>query len=294
MYKSGFVTIIGRPNVGKSTLLNFIIGEKVSIISDKPQTTRNKIQCVYTQNDFQIVFIDTPGIHKPKNKLDEYMMNVSKSTLNEVDVVTFIVDNSKKIGPLDENIIVQLKGVRTPKILVINKIDKLSKEDIAEIMDTYRRLNMFDDIIPVSAMNGTNVSLYIDVLKKMMPEGPQYFPEDMITNQPERFIIAEIIREKALNYLEEEVPHGVFIAIDMINTRDDKDIIDVHATIYCEKESHKGIIIGKNGRKLKGIGKSARIDIENLLGSQVNLQLWVKVEKNWRDKENKVKYFGYE
>lgn len=294
MYKSGFVTIIGRPNVGKSTLLNFIIGEKVSIISDKPQTTRNKIQCVYTQNDFQIVFIDTPGIHKPKNKLDEYMMNVSKSTLNEVDVVTFIVDNSKKIGPLDENIIVQLKGVRTPKILVINKIDKLSKEDIAEIMDTYRRLNMFDDIIPVSAMNGINVSLYIDVLKKMMPEGPQYFPEDMITDQPERFIIAEIIREKALNYLEEEVPHGVFVAIDMINTRDDKDIIDVHATIYCEKESHKGIIIGKNGRKLKGIGKSARIDIENLLGSQVNLQLWVKVEKNWRDKENKVKYFGYE
>lgn len=294
MYKSGFVTIIGRPNVGKSTLLNFIIGEKVSIISDKPQTTRNKIQCVYTQNDFQIVFIDTPGIHKPKNKLDEYMMNVSKSTLNEVDVVTFIVDNSKKIGPLDENIIVQLKGVRTPKILVINKIDKLSKEDIAEIMDTYRRLNMFDDIIPVSAMNGTNVSLYIDVLKKMMPEGPQYFPEDMITDQPERFIIAEIIREKALNYLEEEVPHGVFVAIDMINAREDKDIIDVHATIYCEKESHKGIIIGKNGRKLKGIGKSARIDIENLLGSQVNLQLWVKVEKNWRDKENKVKYFGYE
>lgn len=294
MYKSGFVTIIGRPNVGKSTLLNFIIGEKVSIISDKPQTTRNKIQCVYTQNDFQIVFIDTPGIHKPKNKLDEYMMNASKSTLNEVDVVTFMVDNSKKIGPLDENIIAQLKGVRTPKILVINKIDKLSKEDIAEIMDTYRRLNMFDDIIPVSAMNGTNVSLYIDVLKKMMPEGPQYFPEDMITDQPERFIIAEIIREKALNYLEEEVPHGVFVAIDMINTRDDKDIIDVHATIYCEKESHKGIIIGKNGRKLKGIGKSARIDIENLLGSQVNLQLWVKVEKNWRDKENKVKYFGYE
>lgn len=294
MYKSGFVTIIGRPNVGKSTLLNFIIGEKVSIISDKPQTTRNKIQCVYTQNDFQIVFIDTPGIHKPKNKLDEYMMSASKSTLNEVDVVTFIVDNSKKIGPLDENIIVQLKGVRTPKILVINKIDKLSKEDIAEIMDTYRRLNMFDDIIPVSAMNGTNVSLYIDVLKKMMPEGPQYFPEDMITDQPERFIISEIIREKALNYLEEEVPHGVFVAIDMINTRDDKDIIDVHATIYCEKESHKGIIIGKNGRKLKGIGKSARIDIENLLGSQVNLQLWVKVEKNWRDKENKVKYFGYE
>ncbi|WP_416197760.1 MAG: GTPase Era [Sporanaerobacter sp.] len=294
MYKSGFVTIIGRPNVGKSTLLNFIIGEKVSIISDKPQTTRNKIQCVYTQNDFQIVFIDTPGIHKPKNKLDEYMMNISKSTLNEVDVVTFMVDNSKRIGPLDENIISQLRGVRTPKILVINKIDKLSKEDIAEIMDTYRRLNMFDDIIPISAMNGTNVALYIDVLKRMLPEGPQYFPEDMITDQPERFIIAEIIREKALHYLEEEVPHGVFVAIDMINTRDDKDIIDVHATIYCEKESHKGIIIGKNGRKLKGIGKSARIDIENLLGSQVNLQLWVKVEKNWRDKENKIKYFGYE
>ncbi|WP_077367949.1 GTPase Era [Anaerosalibacter sp. Marseille-P3206] len=294
MYKSGFVTIVGRANVGKSTLLNNIIGEKVSIISDKPQTTRNKIQCVYTESDHQIVFLDTPGIHKPKNRLGEYMMNVSKNTLREVDVVTFMVDNSKTIGQLDEFIISQLKGINTTKILLINKIDKLSMDEIAELILMYQKLNIFEEIIPVSALNGTNVKEYVEVIKNLLPEGPQYFPEDMITDRPERFIISEIIREKTLNYLEEEVPHGIFVAIDMMNIRDDRDLIDVHATIYCERESHKGIIIGKNGRKLKGIGKSARMDIERLLGSQVNLQLWVKVEKNWRDKANKIKYFGYE
>lgn len=294
MYRSGFVTVIGRANVGKSTLLNNIIGEKVSIVSKKPQTTRNKIQCVYTLDNYQIIFLDTPGIHKPKNRLDKYMMNVSKNTLNEVDVVTFMVDNSKKIGQLDEFIISQLKGIKTTKILLINKIDKLSKEDIAEIILMYQKLNIFQEIIPISALTGLNVQEYVDVVFDLLPEGPQYFPEDMITDKPERFIISEIIREKTLHYLEEEVPHGIFVGIDMIRKREDRDLIDVHATIYCERESHKGIIIGKDGRKLKEIGKSARMDIERLLGSQVNLQLWVKVEKNWRDKENKIKYFGYE
>jgi GTP-binding protein Era len=294
MYKSGFVTIIGRPNVGKSTLLNHIIGEKVSIISDKPQTTRNKIQCVYTENDFQVVFLDTPGIHKPKNKLSEHMIKMSKSTLGEVDIITFMVDTSMTIGPLDEYIINEIKGIRTPKILVINKIDKINKNDVPLLMKNYKDLNIFEDIIPLSAINGANINEYIEAVKKYLPDGPQYFPADMITDQPERFIISELIREKALNYLEEEVPHGIFVGIDMIRQREDKDLLDINATIYCEKDSHKGIIIGKNGRKLKGIGKSARIDIEKLLGSQVNLQLWVKVEKNWRDKENKIKYFGYE
>ena len=222
------------------------------------------------------------------------MMNVSKNTLNEVDVVTFMVDNSKKIGQLDEFIISQLKGIKTTKILLINKIDKLSKEDIASLILMYQKLNIFQEIIPISALTGANVQEYINVVADLLPEGPQYFPEDMITDKPERFIISEIIREKTLYYLEEEVPHGIFVGIDMMGKRDDRDLIDVHATIYCERESHKGIIIGKDGRKLKGIGKSARMDIERLLGSQVNLQLWVKVEKNWRDKQNKIKYFGYE
>ena len=294
MYKSGFVSIIGRANVGKSTLLNNIIGEKVSIISNKPQTTRNKITCVYTEEDNQIVFLDTPGIHKPKNRLGEYMLSASKSTLNDVDVVTFMVDDSKKIGQLDEFIISYLKQIKTTKILLINKIDKLSMGEIAEIILMYQKLNLFQEITPISALNGTNVEEYVSVLRGLLPEGPQYFPEDMITDRPERFIISEIIREKTLYYLEEEVPHGIFVGIDMINTREERDLMDVHATIYCEKDSHKGIIIGKNGKKLKNIGISARMDIEKLLGNQVNLQLWVKVEKNWRDKANKLKYFGYE
>lgn len=293
MYKSGFVTVIGRPNVGKSTLLNHIIGEKISIISDKPQTTRNKIQLVYTEEDCQIVFLDTPGIQKPKNKLGEYMLKVSKSTLEEVDIVTFMVDESMKTGRLDNYIINQLKDIKTPIILLINKIDKIDQQQMDKLVSKYDDLNMFSYIIPVSAVNGTNVDKYVETIKKLLPEGPQYFPEDMITDQPERLIISEIIREKALEYLKEEVPHGIFVAIDSIEKREDKDLIDVHATIYCEKESHKGIIIGKRGQMLKEIGKSARLDIEKLLGSQVNLQLWVKVEKNWREKENKLRYFGY-
>ncbi len=293
MYKSGFVSVIGRPNVGKSTLLNQIIGEKISIISDKPQTTRNKIQLVFTGDDFQIVFLDTPGMQMPKNKLGEYMLKISKSTLEEVDVITFIVDESIEIGKLDKYIIEELKSISTPIILLINKTDKLSEEEISGLIEKFEKMNMFNDIIPISALNNKNIDRYIEGIKKVLPEGPQYFPEDMITDQPERFIISEIIREKALENLEEEVPHGIFVGIDTVKSREKKDLIDVFATIYCEKESHKGIVIGKNGKMLKMIGKSSREDIEKLLGSKVNLQLWVKVEKNWREKENKLKYFGY-
>lgn len=293
MYKSGFITVIGRPNVGKSTLLNQVIGEKISIISDKPQTTRNKIQMVYSDEDSQIIFIDTPGIQTPRNKLGEYMLKVSKSTLEEVDVVTFMVDDSMEIGPMDSLIIEDLKKISTPIVLLINKTDKLSEEEILKLIQKYKEMDMFLEIIPISALNNDNVDRYIKVLKDKLPEGPQYFPDDMITDQPERFIIAEIIREKALLNLDEEVPHGIYVEIDGIKERENKDIIDVFANIYCEKESHKGIVIGKKGAKLKEIGQNARIDIETLLGSKVNLQLWVKVEKNWRERENKVKYFGY-
>lgn len=293
MYKSGFVTVIGRPNVGKSTLLNKIIGEKISIISDKPQTTRNKIQLVYTEEDSQIVFIDTPGIQMPRNKLGEYMLKMSRSTLEEVDVVTFMIDHSMEIGKMDSMIIEDLKSISTPKVLLINKIDEINSEDVLQLIDKYNKMDMFEEIIPISALNNTNLDKYVEILKEMVPEGPQYFPEDMITDQPERFIISEIIREKALINLDQEIPHGVYVSIDSIREREGKDLIDVFANIICEKKSHKGIIIGKNGSKLKEIGKQARQDIELLLGSKVNLQLWVKVEKNWREKEDKVKYFGY-
>ena len=293
MFKSGFITVIGRPNVGKSTLLNRIIGEKISIISDKPQTTRNKIQLVYTEDDAQIVFLDTPGIQMPKNKLGEYMLKISKSTLEEVDVVTFMVDDSMKIGSMDSMIIEDIKKISTPIVLLINKIDQLDQGQILELIDKYNNMNLFKEIIPISAMDGSNVDRYIEVLKKMIPEGPQYFPDDMITDQPERFIIAEMIREKALINLEEEIPHGIYVSVEEVKQRKNKDIIDVVANIYCERESHKGIVIGKGGSMLKEIGQTARADIESLMGSKINLQLWVKVEKNWREKDNKVKYFGY-
>lgn len=293
MYKSGFVTVVGRPNVGKSTLLNHIIGEKISIISNKPQTTRNKIQLVYTEPEFQVVFLDTPGIQMPKNKLGEYMLKVSRSTLEEVDLITFMVDESMETGKLDNYIIEQLKSIETPIILLINKTDKLNKDEVNQLIQKYKNMDMFKEIIPISAINGTNIDSYINSIKKLLPSGPQYFPEDMITDQPERLIISEIIREKALKNLEEEVPHGIFVEIEKISEREKKNLIDVHAIIYCEKQSHKGIVIGKGGKMLKRIGKEARTDIERLLGSQVNLQLWVKVEKNWREKEGKVRRFGY-
>ena len=293
MFKSGFITVIGRPNVGKSTLLNRIIGEKISIISDKPQTTRNKIQLVYTEDEAQIVFLDTPGIQMPKNKLGEYMLKISKSTLEEVDVVTFMVDDSMKIGSMDSMIIEDIKKISTPIVLLINKTDQLNQGQILELIDKYNNMNLFKEIIPISAMDGTNVGRYIEVLKTMIPKGPQYFPDDMITDQPERFIIAEMIREKALINLEEEIPHGIYVSVEEVKQRKNKEIIDVVANIYCERESHKGIVIGKGGSMLKEIGQTARVDIESLMGSKINLQLWVKVEKNWREKDNKVKYFGY-
>ncbi|MBC8588371.1 GTPase Era [Paratissierella segnis] len=293
MYKSGFVTVIGRPNVGKSTLLNKIIGEKISIISDKPQTTRNKIQMVYTEENCQIVFLDTPGIQMPRNALGEYMLKISKSTLEEVDIITFMVDDSMEVGKLDGYILKELRDIFTPIILLINKTDRLNEESITKLINKYNNLNIFKEIIPISAINDDNIDRYIKTIKEMIPEGPQYFPEDMITDQPERFIISEIIREKALLNLDEEIPHGIYVEIDSIKSREGKDLIDVFANLYCEKKSHKGIIIGKNGQKLREIGQSSREDIEKLLGSNINLQIWVKVEKNWRERENKVKYFGY-
>lgn len=293
MYKSGFVTVIGRPNVGKSTLLNKVIGEKISIISDKPQTTRNKIQLVFTGDDFQVVFLDTPGIQMPKNALGEYMLKISESTLNEVDVVAFMVDDSMEPGKLDSYIIGEIKNIRTPIVLVINKIDKMNKDDLITLIEKYRKMDIFKEIVPISALNDDNLDKFVDIIKDMLPEGPQYFPDDMITDQPERFIIAEIIREKALINMDEEIPHGIAVGIEGIKERENKDLIDVTATLYVEKESHKGMVIGKQGRMLKMIGQSAREDIEKLLGSRINLQIWVKVEKNWRERDNKVKYFGY-
>ncbi|MDO5713565.1 MAG: GTPase Era [Tissierellia bacterium] len=295
MYRSGFVTIIGRPNVGKSTLLNRIIGEKLSIISDKPQTTRNKIKMIYSEDSCQIIFLDTPGIQKPKNSLGKYMLDTSKETLKEVDVITCIVDTSPKIGEMDQYIFQALQSLKgqTPIILLINKVDAVKKEELLPLIEKYEKLQLFEEIIPISALNGDNVKNYVETLKGYLPEGPQYFPEDMIIDQPEKFIVSEIIREKALYRLNEEVPHGIAVSIDSMKIRKDKNLMDVQGTIFVERESHKGIIIGKQGKMLKSIGVLARKDIEHLLDIQVNLQLWVKVSKNWREKEDKVRRFGY-
>ncbi|MTI66002.1 MAG: GTPase Era [Firmicutes bacterium] len=292
-YKSGFVTIIGRPNVGKSTLINRIIGEKIAITSKKPQTTRNKIQCIYTEDDFQIVFLDTPGMHKPKNKLGDFMTGEINNSLKDIDVVLCMVDNSMEIGPGDRYIIEEMKKISSPKILVINKADKLNNKKLEKIVNNYKELKVFEKIVPISALQGKNIEGLLKDIKEFLPKGPQYYPEDMITDQPERLIVAEMIREKALHYLDQEVPHGIAVKVNKMSTRKDKDLVDISATIFCERDSHKGIIIGKNGRKLKGIGKSSRQNIEKLLGSKVNLQLWVKVNKNWREKDKMVKRMGY-
>ncbi|HZX21754.1 MAG TPA: GTPase Era [Clostridia bacterium] len=293
-FRSGFVTIIGRPNVGKSTLMNKIIGEKIAIISDKPQTTRNKIQCVYTQDDYQIVFLDTPGIHKPRHKLGQYMVRIAKDTLREVDVILFVVDESTSIGPGDKYIMEQLEGIETPIILVINKIDKMDQQSLNELYDEYEKTKLFKNIIAISALEEANLDNLVNLIVSYLPEGPKYFPDHMITDQPERLIVAELIREKILHYTEQEIPHGVAVEINLMKKRDDQDMVDINATIYCEKKSHKIIIIGKGGRKLKGIGKSARRDIEKLLGSRVYLELWVKVKENWRDREGILRDLGYE
>lgn len=293
--KSGFVTIIGRSNVGKSTLLNHIMGQKLSITSNKPQTTRNKIQLIYNSEDAQIIFVDTPGIQKPKNKLGSYMLGVSKETLGEVDVITVMVDPSKKIGAIDQWIFDEIKSFKgkTPIILLINKVDEMNKLDILPLIDQYAKLNLFQEIIPISAINGDNLEEYLQALERLLPEGPQYFPDDMITDQPEKFIVAEFIREKALENLQEEVPHGVMVVVESMKMRINKNLMDVEATIFVERKSHKGIIIGKNGSMLKKIGTSSRRELENLLDTKINLQIWVKVSKDWREKENLVERFGY-
>ena len=290
-YKSGFVTLIGRPNVGKSTLMNRLIGQKIAITSNKPQTTRNRIQTVLTTEEGQIVFVDTPGIHKAKNKLGEYMVNVAERTLNEVDVVLWLVEPTAFIGAGEKHIAGQLGKVKTPVVLVINKVDMVKKEEILTFIDAYRKIYDFSEIVPVSARNGDNTDELVKVILKYLPYGPRFYDEDTVTDQPERQIVAELIREKALHSLNDEIPHGIAVAIDAMKYR--RKIVDIDATIICERDSHKGIIIGKQGAMLKKIGSTARYEIEKMLDMQVNLKLWVKVKKDWRDSDFLIKNFGY-
>lgn len=293
-FKSGFVTLIGRPNVGKSTLMNHLIGQKIAITSKKPQTTRNRIQTVYTDMERgQIVFLDTPGIHQAKNKLGEYMVNVAERTLGEVDVILWLVEPSNFIGAGEQHIIEQLKKVTTPVILIINKVDTVDKEKVIEYIDTYRKVYDFAEIIPVSALRAQNLQAVIDMIFKYLPYGPQFYDEDTITDQPERAIVAELIREKALHALDEEIPHGIAVYIDQMKQRKGQNFFDIDATIVCERDSHKGIIIGKGGAMLKKIGSNARYEIERMLDAKVNLKLWVKVKKDWRDSDYLIKNFGY-
>ncbi|MCI9662461.1 MAG: GTPase Era [Lachnospiraceae bacterium] len=290
-FKSGFATLIGRPNVGKSTLMNRLIGQKIAITSSKPQTTRNRIQTVYTAKEGQIVFVDTPGIHKAKNRLGDYMVNVAEHTLREVDVILWLVEPSDFIGAGERHILEKLSKVDTPVILVINKIDTVKKTELLHFIDTYRKERDFEEIVPVSALKGDNTKELIDCIMKYLPYGPAFFDVDTITDQPQRQIAAEMIREKALRCLEEEIPHGIAVTIEKMKRRG--DLTDIEATIICEKDSHKGIIIGRQGAMLKKIGTQARKDIEAMLDGRVNLQLWVKVKKDWRDSEFLLKNFGY-
>ena len=294
-FKSGFVTLIGRPNVGKSTLMNHLIGQKIAITSNKPQTTRNRIQTVYTDEERgQIIFLDTPGIHKAKNKLGEYMVNVAEHTLNEVDLILWLVEPTDYIGAGEQHIIEMLKNTKTPVILVINQLDTLSERDqMLTYIDTYRKVYDFAEIVPASALRGQNTDLIIDLIFQYLPEGPMFYDVDTITDQPERQIVAELIREKALHALNEEIPHGIAVSIERMKDRKGQNIVDIDATIICERDSHKGIIIGKGGAMLKKIGTNARYEIERLLGCKVNLKLWVKVKKDWRDSDILIKNFGY-
>lgn len=291
-FKSGFITIIGRPNVGKSTLMNYLIGEKLSIISSKPQTTRNRIQTVLTRENYQMVFIDTPGIHKPRHALGEYMVKIAEDTLKEVDLVLFMVTPDGEVGTGDKFILDQLKNVNTKIILVVNKIDEVSKDKILKTAESFNREYEFSDIVPISAMTGENIEELLNVIVERLPQGPKYFPDDVLTDQPERFVVAEIIREKALNLLQQEVPHGIAVEVEGMK-EDENGTVNINATIYCEKESHKGIIIGKNGAMLKKIGSRAKMDIKRFLNCRVSLDLWVKVKKGWRDDPHSLKSFGY-
>ena len=290
-FKSGFVTLIGRPNVGKSTLMNYLIGQKIAITSNKPQTTRNRIQTVLTTDEGQIVFVDTPGIHKAKNKLGEYMVNVAEKTLNEVDVVLWLVEPTTFIGAGEQHIAKQLQRVKTPVILVINKVDSVKREEILPAIAAYKDIYDFADIVPVSARSGDNTDELLRVIMKYLLYGPQFYDEDTVTDQPERQIVAELIREKALHSLQDEIPHGIAVAIDRMKMQN--KVMHIDATIICERDSHKGIIIGKQGSMLKKIGSTARYEIERMLDCKVNLKLWVKVKKDWRDSEFLMKNFGY-
>jgi GTP-binding protein Era len=290
-FKSGFVTVVGRPNVGKSTLINYMVGEKVMIMSDKPQTTRNKIRAVYTDKEAQIVFIDTPGIHKGKSKLSNFMKSEIDGALEEMDVLLFITDEKNKLGPGDKYIIEKVKEMAIPKIALVNKSDMY--KDNLSVEEEIREMNVFSDVIRISATTGKNIDRIVSFIKETINEGPQYFPEDYMTDRPEWFVISELIREKALLTLEDEVPHGVGVMIEKIEERKNKNMIDVYAVILCERKSHKGIIIGKGGSKLSTIGRKARLDIERLLGTKVYLNLWVKVNKDWRDNERMLKELGY-
>ncbi len=296
-YKSGFVAIIGRPNVGKSTLMNHLIGQKIAITSNKAQTTRNRIQTVYTDEKAQLVFLDTPGINKAKNKLGEYMMSVAHGTLSEVDIVMWLVEPTTFIGAGERHIIETLAKVKTPIVLVINKTDTVTEKEIFEAIDAYKDVCKFAAIVPVSAMKGKNTDELVKTLKSLLPYGPQFYDEDTVTDQPERQIVAELIREQALRQLDKEIPHGIAVVVDSMKERTissgKNSIIDIDATIICERNSHKGIIIGKQGAMLKSIGTKARISMENLLDTKVNLKLWVKVKKDWRDSELLLKNYGY-
>lgn len=292
-FKSGFVTLIGRPNVGKSTLMNHLIGQKIAITSNKPQTTRNRIQTVYTSEEGQIIFLDTPGIHKAKNKLGEYMVTVAERTLYEVDLILWLVEPTTFIGAGERHIAEQLRKTDTPVILVINKIDMVAKAEILTFIDAYKDIAPFQEIIPVSALQGENTEELLKVMFDYLEEGPCYYNEDTITDQPERQIVSELIREKALRNLNDEIPHGIAVAVERMEERSSGRLIDIDATVVCERDSHKGMIIGKQGAMLKKIGTQARQDIENLLDCKVNLKLWVKVKKDWRDSDFLIKNFGY-
>lgn len=293
-FKSGFITIIGRPNVGKSTLLNLLTGEKVSIISRKPQTTRHNIRTVVTREDFQIVFVDTPGIHKPKNKLGEFMMNAAMDTLDDVDIVLYMVEATEnEIGPGDQSIISALKKVDTPVILAINKVDLVEKSSLLPLIDMYSKAHDFREIVPISATDPRTVELMFGILKKYLPEGEKLYPDDMLTDQPAKVLVQELIREKMLELLDDEVPHGVGIEVVRYNENEERNILGIDANIYCEKASHKAIIIGKGGEMLKRIGIRAREDIERLFGMKVVLKLWVKVKEDWRNSDYMLNELGY-
>ncbi|MBA4542627.1 MULTISPECIES: GTPase Era [Thermoactinomyces] len=292
-FRSGFVALIGRPNVGKSTLMNHLIGQKIAIMSDKPQTTRNKIHGVLTREEGQIVFLDTPGIHKPRSKLGEFLVQTARNALDEVDLILFLIDAAEGEGPGDRFIMENLQGVETPVFLVVNKIDQVHPDDLLPLIDRYRNQFSFAEVIPISALQGNNTSTLVEQIFRYLPEGPQYYPADQITDHPERFIVGELIREKVLELTREEVPHSVAVVVEEMSKREEKDLIDVRATIYTERPSQKGILIGKKGALLKEVGKRARLEIEHLLGTRIFLDLWVKVKKDWRNEVLMLRQFGY-